>query len=130
MPAETQKTARFTAAGQLLDTSRVGHDPRRFPPCASWSAPFPSLIKRRSINSRRGKTTGTAWRAAKTTGRIAILGLDPAQLFEPVERNLNHIVWSIIAGQSKYGVNDSISRVCNEPPDNVDIDSRLRTQRR
>ena len=90
----------------------------------------PSLIKRRSINSRRGKTTGTAWRAAKTTGRIAILRLDPAQLFEPVERNLNHIVWSIIAGQSKYGVNDSISRVCNEPPDNVDIDSCLRTQRR
>jgi hypothetical protein len=37
---------------------------------------------------------------------------------------------SIIAGQSKYGVNDGISRVCNEPPDNVDIDSCLRTQRR
>src|SRR5262249_31951532 len=37
---------------------------------------------------------------------------------------------SIIAGQSKYGVNDGISRVCDEPPDNVDIDSCLRTQRR
>ena len=36
----------------------------------------------------------------------------------------------LIAGQSKYGANDGISRVCNEPPDNVDIDSCLRTQRR
>src|SRR5262249_2339463 len=36
----------------------------------------------------------------------------------------------LIAGQSKYGVNDDISRVCNEPPDNVDIDSCLLTQRR
>jgi len=43
-----------------------------------------------TANSRRGKTTGTDWRAAKTTTRTAILRLDPAQLLEPVERNLNH----------------------------------------
>jgi hypothetical protein len=87
-----------------------------------------SLSGRRpaTANSRRGKTTGTDWRAAKTTTRTAILRLDPAQLFEPVERNLNHS----FAGQSKYGVNDGISRACDEPPDNVDIDSCLRTQRR
>ena len=83
-----------------------------------------------TANSRRGKTTGTDWRAGKTTTRTAILRLDPAQLFEPVERNLNHSFRSIIAGQSKYGVNEGISRACDEPPDNVDIDSCLRTQRR
>jgi hypothetical protein len=31
----------------------------------------------------------------------------------------------LIAGQSKYGANDGISRVCNEPPDNVDKFPRL-----
>ena len=36
---------------------------------------------------------------------------------------------SIIASQSKYGVDDGISRAC-EPPDNVDIDPHLRTQHR
>jgi hypothetical protein len=41
---------------------------------------------------------------------------------EPVERNLNHSLdTSIIVGQSKYGVDDGISRACDEPPDNVDI---------
>jgi hypothetical protein len=37
---------------------------------------------------------------------------------------------SIIAGQSKYDVDDGISGACDEPPDNVDINSHLRTQHR
>jgi hypothetical protein len=50
---------------------------------------------------------------------------------EPVERNLT-IRWisSIIASQSKYGVDDGISGACDDPPDNVDIDPHLRTQHR
>jgi uncharacterized membrane protein YedE/YeeE len=45
---------------------------------------------------------------------------------------ISTICWisSIIAGQSKYGVDDGISGACDEPPDNVDIDPHLRTQHR
>src|SRR6266508_4585499 len=41
---------------------------------------------------------------------------------------ISTICWisSIIAGQSKYGVDDGISGACDEPPDNVDIDPHLR----
>ena len=128
---------RYRNLGELATIGRRAAVVKGFMGWLFWSlAHIYFLIGVRIGSSSRSRGCGTTSRFSAATGssprgrRRSEGKADPCDFTRRVVSLCPRERPSIIAGQSKYGANDGISRVCDEPPDNVDIDSCLRTQHR